>query len=80
MEITQEELDKLFDNGYSYEDYSDAPVFKRMIMLGTRVENPKFFNHEEIREIKINGWLKTGEIDGYGVFQKDDKIFVGNNN
>jgi hypothetical protein len=81
--LTQEELDKLFDNGYLYQEFLDAPPIKRIIMLSDSIktENPKYFITEnKFHEIRIDKWVKIGEGEGVSIWSDGEHIWDGNNN
>ena len=75
--LSIEELDRLFDNGFSYQDYLNASPFVKIMMLGKKAEDKfKLFNHTfKIKE--IDGWQKIGEGENREVYIKDNIIFIG---
>ena len=75
--LSIEELDRLFDNGFSYQDYLNAPPLGKIMMLGERVGDKfELFDHTfKIKE--IDGWQKIGEEYYREVYTKDNIVFIG---
>jgi hypothetical protein len=67
--LTIKELDRLFDNGYTVEEYGNAPPIIKLFMLGERQKGVKFFN-EDYKVRQCNSWVLIG-FDGENEVWKD---------
>jgi len=81
MNISAEELDNLFDNGFTMEDYEKAVPIKKLFMISkitTTVTNR--FEHKEFVKTKCGSWLLIGS-DTDNIWQdKSGFIYKGSFN